>query len=437
MKTRLNRRTLLKGVLGGAAISVGLPPLEIFFNTNGTALADGSGIPKRFGIFFWGNGNIPEKWNPAQTGPDYELSEQLSPLAPVKSEITVVSGMNVLTGNTVPHGSGPAGFLSGAPMLGERSFARPSVDQLIAAEIGKDTRFKSLEIGARPQRGLSYNGPDSLNPPESSPRRLFERVFVDGFHLPGSEPIIDPKLALRRSVLDVVQSDAMRVREKLGSNDRMRLDQHLQGVRDLERRLARLEENPPSLAACAVPAMPAEDPPDLEGRPQLHEIQTALTDVLRMALACDQTRVFSNFFTYPINNLLFAGASAGHHQLTHDEPGEMPQVSMIVQQIMAELAIFIQMLKDVPEGDGTLLDHCAVLCTTCVSFCRTHSISDYPIIIAGSADGALKKGIHYRSPSGENTSKVILSLMRAMGMTVASFGIDAAYSEDSLGAIEA
>jgi hypothetical protein len=432
MKT-LDRRTMLRGVLGGAAVTIGLPALE--------ALAQSTGFPKRFGIFFWGNGVLPEKWNPTGQGTTWTLSEQLAALEPVKSEISVVSGMAVLTGNTVPHGSGPAGMLSGAPMIErsaeDRTFSAPSIDQVIAAELGRETRFRSLELGARPSAGLSYNGPDSLNPPESSPARLFDRVFGGGFRLPGSDPIPDPRLRLRRSVLDAVMDDSRRLRDRLGATDKIRLEQHLDGVRELEGRIARLELNPPSLASCALPAQPPASIPDVAGRPQLGAIQRALSDVLAMALACDQTRVFSNFYTYPVNNVLFEGATAGHHQLTHDEPGDQPQVNAIVQSIIGELAAFLEALRRVPEGDGTLLDHSAILCTTDTSFGRTHSIDDYPIIIAGSAGGALKKGIHYRSPSGENASKVLLSLIRAMGLVRASFGVEGGFVEEGLGAIEA
>jgi hypothetical protein len=438
---KLDRRTMLRGTLGGALVTIGLPPLEIFLNASGTARADGGALPKRFGIFFWGNGNHPERWVPQGEGTEWQLSEQLMPLEAVKSEITVVTGMNVLVGNTIPHGSGPAGMLSGSPLIvrgaDDGTFSAPSVDQVIAQEIGGETRFRSLEIGTKPDYGLSYNGPDSRNPPESSPRRLFDRVFGGSFTLPGAEPRIDPKLRLRRSVLDVVMNDARRVRDRLGQNDKQRLDQHLDGVRELERRIARLEEHPPSLASCALPRTPEEQYPEVDGRPQLSAVSRAMADVLAMALACDQTRVFSNFFTYPVNNVLFPGARAGHHQLTHDEPGNQPQVNEIVKQIIAELGYFLGALKAVPEGSGTLLDNCAVLCTTDVSFGRTHSLDDYPIIIAGTASGSLKKGLHYRSKSGENASKVLLTLVRAMGLRRSEYGADGGRVDQSLGAIEA
>lgn len=437
---RLQRRTLLKGMLGGAAVTVGLPPLEAFFDTHGKAYADGT-VPKRFGLFYWGNGMHPQRWTPATTGPGWAPPEQLMPLDALKSEITVVTGMAVLTGNVIPHGSGPAGLLGGAPIVPrggqDYTFAGPSVDQVIAAEIGGETRFRSLEIGVRPEAGLSHNGPDSLNPPEASPHALFTRVFGGGFQAPGAEPRTDPKLRLRRSVLDAVMADTARLRPRLGAADQRRLDQHLDGLRELEKRIARLEERPVTLAACAIPGEPLREYPPVDGRAPLSAISRAMADVMAMALACDQTRVFSNFFSYPVNNVLYPEAAAGHHQLTHDEPGDQPGVNAIVKQIMTELAYFLGKLHEVPEGDGTLLDNCAVLCTSDVSFPRTHSLEDYPILIAGTAAGALVKGTHYRSTTGENASKVILTLLRAMGLRRADWGIDAGRVDQGLGAIEA
>jgi hypothetical protein len=437
---KLHRRTMLRGMLGGAAVGIGLPGLDIFFNDNGNAYAAG-GLPTRFGLWFWGNGILPERWNPIGEGTDWQLSEELMPLADVKSEITVVSGMSVKTGNSIPHGSGPAGILSGAPLIvrsgDDYTFSAPSIDQVIAAVVGQETRFKSLELGVRPESGLSFNGPNSKNPPEASPTELFNRVFGGGFTMPGTMPVIDPKIRLRRSVLDAVMSDSARIKQKLGATDRARLDQHLEGVRQLEKRLARLEENPPSLAACSVPGAPLAEYPDVEGRPQFEAISSVMADILAMALACDQTRVFSYFFTYPVNNLLFPGISAGHHRLTHDEPGDQPSVNTIIKLIITELGRFFARLRSTTEGDGTLLDNCVILATSDTSFGRNHSLDDYPIILGGSASGALKKGIHYRSPSGENTSMVCLSILRAMGLTVDSFGVGPGLADQGLGAIEA
>jgi hypothetical protein len=438
-KVKLSRRTMLRGLVGGAAVAIGLPALEIFLDGNGTALAGGDPLPKRFGIFFWGNGVLPDRWVPAGTGPTWELSPTLAPLSEVKDAITVVSGMKVYTGNTVPHGSGPVGMLSGAPFPKDSTdtFAEPSIDQVIAKAIGQDTRFPSLEIAVQPDgKSLSYNGPNSVNPPESSPAAFFQRVFVDGFVMPGSMPMPDPRLPLRKSILDGVMDDATSLQGVLGSTDKARLEQHLDGIRALEKQIEKLSQNPPSLAACAVPGKPLDAYPDVDGRPPLSDISRAMVDILVMALACDQTRVFSDWFSTPVNNMLYPGTTAGHHQLTHDEPADQPQVHSILLYTLTEFAYLVKALRAVPEGDSTLLDHCAILATSDCSYGKAHSIEEYPILIAGGCNGALKSGIHYRSPSSENTSKVLLTLSRAMGLTLDSYGKEEGLVTSSLTAIE-
>jgi hypothetical protein len=202
-------------------------------------------------------------------------------------------------------------------------------------------------------------------------------------------------------------------------------------------RLQKLEENPPSLASCKAPAQPLDSYPDMDGRPAMSTISRAMADTLTMALACDQTRVFSDWFSRPVDNILYPGATAGHHQLTHDEPSPQPQVDAIVTSIIAEFAYLLSALRAVPEGDGTLLDNCLILGTTDCSYGKAHSIEDYPILLAGSAGGAIKSGIHYRSVASENTSKVLLSMARAMGLNLAEFGKEGGHVTDGLSAIEA
>jgi hypothetical protein len=410
---------------------------------NGDALASGELLPVRFGIFFWGNGVIPDLWNPELEGTadQYTLSDQLLPLQELKSKIAVIGGCRVPLVNQVPHLSGAAGVLSGSPLTAESTdddftFTQPSIDQVIASAIGDTTRYRSIETGVEPGPGLSYNGPYSINPPESSPHALFERLFGVGFVAPGEEAIIDPSIGLRRSVLDVVMEDANRLIHQVGSVDRARLEQHLDGIRDLERRLARMSEDPPDMAACVRPDAPTSLFEDVDGRPQMAEKNQAMSALLAMALACDQTRVFSHCFTYPVNNVLFPSASAGHHTLTHDETDPQTECHAINLKIMESCADFLSALDAIPEGDGTLLDRCGVLCTTDVSLGRIHSLDDIPIVIAGSAGGRLRVGHHYRSPTGENVSKVMLTLIRAMGVTAGSFGTEEGRTESGLSALE-
>lgn len=439
-KMRISRRALLRGFVGGSLVSIGLPPLDIFFNSTGTAYADGSLLPRRFGLVMWGNGMIPDKWVPTGLGRDYEFSEELAPFAGLREQISVVTGYEVKTPNTIPHFSGASGILTGRPTLDRGddrgSFPAASLDQVIAAQIGNDTRFRSIEFGAQPGSGLSYNGPDNINPPETSPRALFERIFGADFRAPGEITEVDPRLALRRSVLDAVMEDAARLQSQLGATDRLRLEQHLQGVRDLELRIARLEDDPPNLASCARPEEPLAEYPHVEGRAQIDEKTLVTGEIMAMALACDQTRVFSNFLTAPVANERFEGITEGHHRLTHDEPGEQPLVHEITTRIMSTVAGFLERLRDVPEGDGNLLDNCGILVTSDCSLGRLHAMDEFPIILAGSACGRLQTGIHHRSV-GDNASKVPLTMIRAMGINQADFGLDDGHTEDSVGELEA
>ena len=226
LNVRLPRRAVLRGAAYGGLSALALPVLDIMLNDNGTALAQSNeALPKRFGVYFWGNGVRLAQWTPDTQGAGFELTEELAPLMPVRDYISIVSGMSIKSGNERGHHAGTVGILSGAPMISQdpmgapyaSTFSQPSIDQLVATQLGDVTRFRSLELGVSRAivggegstlRYLSHNGPDNTNPPEYSPRAAFERVFGTGFTDPGSEPLIDPRLALRRSVIDAVRDAA-------------------------------------------------------------------------------------------------------------------------------------------------------------------------------------------------------------------------------------
>lgn len=435
----LDRRTVLRGVLGGTALSLGLPPLEAMFDVNGTAYAAEGILPKRFGLFFWGNGNRPELWRPAQTGVGnaWSLSPALQSLAPVKPWLSVVTGCDVKLPNDAPHSSGAAGILTGhalGDIADDYSFQAPTIDQVIAQEIGGDTLYRSLETAVDGASGRSFNGPNSQNPPESSPIAFYDRVFGPTFREPG-DTTVDPKLGLRRSVLDAVTGDVARLNARVGQADKARLEQHLDGIRDLEARLALLELDPPDLEACVKPGPPANDYPPIAGRPQLAEVNRVMAEMLAMACACDQTRVFSHWFSDPVNDKLFPQATAGHHDLTHNEGGNQPEVAEITTHCVEAYGTLLEAFAAIPEGAGTLLDNCAILGASEVSLGQTHSILDLPILIGGSACGALKMDHHYQSLGGENVSKVLLALIQAMDINRNEFGDSEGYVNSPLSAL--
>jgi hypothetical protein len=437
-----SRRAVLRGALGGAAVSLALPFLESLLPRSLTpqARAQLSLSPKRFVMYFWGNGAQMPRWIPPEEGASWTLMEQLASLAPVRDRVALVTGLEVKTGNTEAHISGPAGFFTGMPYVrkptGDWTFGGPSLDQRVAAAIGGETLYRSLEVGVEPHlKGLSFSGPDSRNTPESDPLALYERLFGATFREPGSEGGVDPRLGLRRSVLDAVLADSTSLRSRLGVQDRARLEQHMSAVRDLELRLTRLAETPARREACVRPEPPLSlaEP---EGRVLMAERARLMADLSVMALACDMTRVLSFWFSDPLSSVLYPNATLGHHQLTHDEPGDQPQVNEIVKVSTGGLAYLLEGLAGVAEGEGSLLDSAAVLATTDISEGRTHQIDEYPIVLAGRANGALRVGHHYRSHTKESTSHLALSLLRALDVLAESYGEGEAYVTAGLSAVE-
>jgi hypothetical protein len=453
MKSRndIGRRSLLRGMLYGSAVSVGLPTLELMLNSHGTALADGAVIPKRFGIFFWGNGVRLKKWTPSAQGPSWQLSEELAPLMNVKDYVSVVSGYNIKTGNQRGHHAGCVGILSGAPMISQdpkgapyaSTFSAPSIDQVIASTIKDKLKFRSLEIGVSKSvltgegttlRYLSHNGPDNANPPEYTPSALYTRLFGDGFKEPGQANVVDPKLALRRSVLSAVKEDATALKRRLGVNDQRRIDQHMESIRALETQILAIESAPPPPSSCVKPAAPTT----MTGDKYLTAVNDAMANMAALALACDQTRVFSIMFSGSVGFTNYPEMQIGdHHSLTHNEGGEQPQVNSITVFIMKRFAKLLEILKATPEAEGNLLDHCVILGSTDTAEGLPHSINDYPVLVAGKGGGALvHPGIHVRG-NGGNTSDVLLTLLQAMDLPLKEFGSAGGKTTNTIAALRA
>lgn len=435
---QLTRRTMLRGLFGGAAVSVMLPPFESLFGLTRPAAAALSpdGFPIRFGLYVWGNGVNTPTWTPAATGADWVPTGQLAPLAGHKSRLAVVTGYEVRVANVIPHYSTLSAMITGRPPAGtdgNESMGGPTIDQVLGQEIGGDTRFRTLETGVRVRQPVSHNDAWAPNPSEVDPAALFERLFGVGFRAPGDDTPPDPRIGLRRSVLDVVTDQARDLAGKLNPADKRRLEQHLDGVRELELRLARLLEDPPDLEACVRPSEPAS----ATDRSDPFVLNNEVADLLVMALACDQTRVFSHVFSTSLDNHVYTGTDAGHHRLTHDEPGDQPQVEAIVTQIMTGFSSFLDKLAAIPEGEGTLLDNCCILGTSDVSLGKTHSADEYPIVIAGGAGGRIAVGQHVRSTRRENASDVTLTLARAVGANLPSWGTGDMRSTTTVSALEA
>ncbi len=437
-KFALPRRTFLRGVGG----TLGLPILDAMLNGNGTALAAGAPLPKRLGVFFWGLGNRPLQWRPAGTGPDWALSEELAPLANVKSYVSVVSGLEI-KGYAKGHHEGRAGSLTGgySPMPAENgaygSPAGPSIDQIAARAWTGKTPFSSVEIGiseSGPGRKVvgstAWRGPGrSYIPAEFSPRGLFNRLFA--FKSPDGAK----QLGMKKGILDLVTKDAAALRPRLGSKDRARLDGHLDGFRDLERSLDF------SGVQCNVSVAAPTDSTGILTKEPLEERNKQMADILAMALSCDLTRSFtyqwSNMQAYTIYWQL--GINDNHHTLTHDDRGtnfQFENVNKVTIFIMTQFAYLLERLKATPEGAGNLLDNSCIYATSEHGNASSHSLTEIPALICGKAGGALKAGVHYVSPK-ESTAKALLTCMRAVGLTVPSYGSDNNTVTDDIGALRA
>lgn len=433
---KLDRRTFLRGALAGVGTCVALPALDIM-SLSSKASAQPA-IPNRFGLWFWGNGVKPDRWVPGTVGAGWAPSPELAPLAPVRDYVSVVSGCEIKTA-THPHHSGFSGILTGARYHQNgttrdtivSTCAGPSVDMIAAASLGGETPFRSLEIGITRFRGtdegsafqhLSHNGPNNINPSEYSPASLFSRLF-------GMPVESDVDLA-RRSVLDSVSGQIRALQTRVGGRDRLRLEQHFASVRQLEMRLAA------GASACMAPTNPG-DFPDVEGREQIEQQNRAMSDLLVLALACDLTRVFSVLFSPSGSGVIVwpAGASNSLHQTCHDEAGAQPIVHAATTYTMEQLSYFLQRLAATPEGDGNLLQHSSILCTTELTNGQNHSNRDYPILIAGRGNGRLRGGIHWRG-SDHNTSHGPLTALRGAGVAAGAFGAAEGRVTDSIGELE-
>lgn len=398
---RLSRRRFLRGLsLAGAVVRVGLPPLAAMFNSNGTAYAapaksvGGGAIEDRFLIWFNGNG-IPERyWIPAETGPDYELTPCLAPLEPVREYAHVISGIdNVaarLNGQGNGHFNALCGLMTGTPFTG-RGAGGASIDTLLAAKIGAQSRFHSLQVGVAQEshgelvhRNMSWAGYERALPPEMIPHNLFDRLF--GVK---NESWVNRK----KSVLDLVSSDVNDLTPKLGQADRQRLDEHLTSVRDLERAISSL---PPDYGNNIKEP---EDITDLTDYPRIAKIQS---DLLIHAFASGQTRVASYMLTkcQSLTRFPWLGLAGNrHHDYTHSNAGT-PASQRIMRDIcrwhVEEFSYLLQRMKSIPEGDGHLLDHTCAVYVHEHAEAGVHKCNGLAILLAGGA-GKMKTGMHTKS----------------------------------------
>jgi hypothetical protein len=431
MAFELNRRTVLRGLINGAAVGVALPLLDIFLDGNGEAMAaTGAPVPVRFGTWFWGLGVNPPRWFPSTPGADYELKDELAPIKALKHKINILGNFNVpLDGApNLPHSSGGPAIRTGRALEAERGLPGESFDVTISDLIGSRSRFRSLEVSATgdPRNSLSGRGGGNLNPSEVSPSGLYARLFGLGFKDPNSATFTpDPQVMARRSALSAVTEQRHALEQRLGTADRHKLDQYFTSLRQLEKQLDVELTKPEPLQACMVPK-PVPDTPvnaEIETVVKNHQL---MTDLMVMALACDQTRVFNMMFNNGASSLTRIGSTITHHQLTHEEPldnrlGYQPSATYFLTRIMEAWVYFVSALDKVKEGDRTLLDNTLVFAHSETEFAKFHTIDNIPMMTAGSAGGRLKTGI-YVDGAGTPVSRVGLTLQQVMGVSLDRWG---------------
>ena len=442
----LSRRTVLRGMLGGAGAALALPALDIMLNENGTAHADGTALPRRFGVFYWGNGVRPDRWHPNTTGTGWELTDELAPFAPVRDYVSVVTGLEVKAREGSAHHKGRGAMLCAAYDTARGTYGGPdgpSTDYVVSRAFAGQATFDAIQTGisirgksnSRSSGTCSFDDTGARISPEYDPVTLWERLFAGGLADIGDAAHV---AAVRRSVLDVVREDAASLRLRLGAHDRVRLEAHLEGVNAIERAIADYGR------VCEAPARPgaiASDP----SHELLEEKTQLMSDLLAMALACDLTRVFTMEFTgMQADTLIWqVGATEGVHVMTHDDradtatPGlaQPERVHDATTFTMARLSDLLQAFAGVSEGDGTLLDNTCVYATSEVNDGTRHNYNDMPILICGRAGGALRSGIHYRSTTEESATRAMLTCMRAVGVDIAEYGKRECYETEHLGAL--
>jgi hypothetical protein len=403
-RSRLSRRIFLKGLtLSQAPVVVGLPPLVSMFNSAGTAYAAAPAnvkttkpIEKRFVLWFNGNG-IPERyWIPTRAGADYDITPCLTPIARLREDVLVLSGLdNAAVGGL--GGDGHASSMS-ALMTCTRYTGRgpggPSFDQFLAAKLGDNSRFRSLQIGVSQesfggsiQKNMSWAGPNRPLPPEEIPHRLFDRLF-------GARDL--GWVQRKRSILDAVGQDAALLRKGLPKEDELRLDEHLSSIRDLERAITAL---PPDYRKIQKP----DEDFDMKDWPRVARLQS---DMLAYALLSGQTRVASYMLTKCQGLARFpwlGHTAARHHDYTHKDgkaPGERgPEGQRILRDIcrwhVEEFAYLTAKLKSIPEGAGTLLDNTVLVFVHEHAEAGPHKNNGMIALVAGSRD-KLTLGRHTR-----------------------------------------
>ncbi len=448
MNTPITRRTMLKGV--GAVLA--LPVLEAMLP------AATPKIPVRMAHLYMPNGVHPDMWTPcgAGAGAAFELSPTLAPLAGVKDDILVLSELgNAASGIGDGHYVKTSGYLTSTTITrttGEDLNSNGvSMDQVAAKRIGNLTPLPSLELGIEPPATgvdtnvgytqiygahISWSQPTTPVAKEINPKLAFDRLFRPK---PASSREAAELAATRdRSVLDLVAADAKRLHQRLGTNDRAKLDEYLESIRAVERRIewdakrqgetalsdpaarAAIENLGRRIDAYSDPARLSERAGDHTGHVRL------MLDLMALAFWTDTTRISTFMFGNAVSarSFAFLGTSfGGHHETSHHEnnPAKLAQYQRINEWHVAQYAYFIEKLRGIREGGVTLLDQCMIVLGAGMRDGNAHSPKDLPIILAGRGGGTIATGRHVVHESGTPLANLWLSMLRRAGVPVERF----------------
>lgn len=431
--SNLTRRRVLRGMLNGTAVTIGLPLLNCFLNDNGTALASGAPMPVRFGTWGWGLGMNKSIFVPKKLGADFDLPEEIAALAPIRRHINLITNSTYYRDNyqNLCHYTGWVIARTGAAPKDGRDMPGETIDVTIANQIGGSTRFKSLTATATGdvRNTYSYENSNTPNSPEWSPLQFYTRLFGPDFPDPNAKEFKpDPRVMVRKSVLSGVMDQTNSLMKQVGAEDKQRLDQYFTGLRHLEQQFQQRLEKPEPIAACHRPGEIKVDPAMGQEEAAVAHRHRMMTDLLVMALACDQTRVFNMAYTNANSSTIKPGYEKPHHTTTHEEPVDMklgyqPTASWFTRRALESWAYFVDAFTKIKEGDGTLLDNVFIYATTDHGYARTHSLDNIPMFTAGRAGGKVKSGYHI-DLGATATTRVGYTAMRLFGVDKPSWGVN-------------
>lgn len=413
MSPTRTRRQFLKGL--GACVALpamaSLRPASVLATTPALELATtASGAPLRSAFLFFPNGAIPRAFWPEQPGTDYQMSQTLAPLEPVRDKLQILKGLDNVSANpgrdgAGDHARGNGTFLTTVRIRKSATNIRAgiSIDQLIANRIGHLTRFPSIELASDPRRqstgcdsgyscayqyNISWKSESTPMATENNPRLVFERLF--GMGSP-SERVSNLKRRReeQRSILDYVLNSTKSMQKRLGQEDRHKLDEYLSGVRSLESRIERSEKlGDPDVSEVDTPA----------GIPQSHEeYVSVMFELMALAFQTDSTRVATLMMGHDGDNRSydFINISEGHHDLTHHQNREdrIKKVEQIDLWYAKQFAKFVQRLESIEDVDGkSILHNSMVVIGSGNADGNRHTHTDLPIVLAGSGGGQLTPG---------------------------------------------